>query len=190
MPSGKNHDRITWICFPFIILISVPLSNSLSLTIIVGLAFLFSGLMFGPDLDIYSQQYQRWSWVRFIWLPYQKALKHRSIFSHGFLIGTVVRVLYLFFVLFVCAIFVVAIAQIIFGFNWHWQKVLLNSYANIKNQYISEAIALFIGLELGAMSHYLADEIVSALKLSKKKKLSSSPKNSSRRKRRQRKVNK
>ena len=137
---------------------------------IIGFAFVFSGLMFGPDLDIYSIQYQRWRWLKFIWLPYQKTLKHRSFFSHGFIIGTVVRILYLFLVLFFCVIFIVAIAQIIFGFAWNWQKIVNLGYVNLTRKYYSESIALFVGLELGAMSHYLADEIASRLKKSTKKK--------------------
>ncbi len=189
MPSGKNHDRITWICLPLIILISLLIIKSPNLTVIVGMAFVFSGLMFGPDLDIYSQQYKRWGWFKFIWRPYQKALKHRSFFSHGFIIGTLIRVLYLFLVLFFCAIFIVAIAQIIAGFSWHWQKIFILSYTNLTNQYPSEALALFVGLELGAMSHYLADEIASRLKASKNKKVSPRQKKTKSRKRRQSKDN-
>ena len=170
MPSGKNHDRITWICLPLIILASLLIVQNFAIATIVGFAFVFSGLMFGPDLDIYSQQYKRWRWIKFIWLPYQKSLKHRSFFSHGFIIGTVVRVLYLSIVIFLLAIFLVAIAQIIWGFAWNWQKIFILSYTNLTNKYSSEAIALFVGLELGAMSHYLADEIASRLKKSAKKK--------------------
>ena len=172
MPSGKNHDRITWICLPIIILATLIISQSLIISMFVGFAFVFSGLMFGPDLDIYSVQYKRWGWFKFIWLPYQKTLKHRSWFSHGFLIGTIVRILYLSLILFFVAIFLVAIAQIIFGFNWHWQKILSSIYANISNNYASEAIAIFLGLEFGAMSHYVADEIASRIKASSKKKKS------------------
>ena len=165
MPSGKNHDRITWICLPLVIFASLLIVDKLDIAIIVGIAFVFSGLMFGPDLDIYSVQYNRWRWLKFIWLPYQKSLKHRSVFSHGFIIGTVIRILYLSSILFFLAIFLVAIAQLVFGFDWDWQKVVVIGYSNLTNTYMLEAIALFIGLELGAMSHYLADEIGSRLKV-------------------------
>ena len=170
MPSGKNHDRITWICLPLIILISLLIAQRFDLTIIVAFAFVFSGLMFGPDLDIYSQQYKRWKWIKFIWLPYQKTLKHRSFLSHGFIIGTVVRVLYLSIVIFLLAIFLVAIAQLFWGFSWNWQKIVNLGYVNLTRKYYLEAIALLVGLELGAMSHYLADEIASHLKASKNQK--------------------
>ena len=64
-------------------------------TLIVAGEFLFSGLMFGPDLDIYSVQYKRWGYLRWLWIPYQKTLKHRSFFSHGLIIGTTIRLIYL-----------------------------------------------------------------------------------------------
>jgi uncharacterized metal-binding protein len=168
MPSGKNHDRITWICLPIIILITLIIAKNLVTATIIGGAFVFSGLMFGPDLDIYSVQYQRWGWFKLIWFPYQKSLKHRSFFSHGFIIGTIVRVLYLSIILFLLAIFLITIAQIMIGFSWNWQQILTLGYINLTSKYSAEAIALFVGLELGAMSHYLADEIASRWQKSKK----------------------
>jgi uncharacterized metal-binding protein len=170
MPSGKNHDRITWITLPVIVLGTLIISQSFILSLLVAFSFLFSGLMFGPDLDIYSVQYNRWGWFKFIWLPYQKNLKHRSLFSHGFLIGTIIRMLYLSVLLFVPLILLVTIAQIILDYDWYWQKILGSFYVNLTNKYALEAIAIFIGLELGAMSHYLADDIGSRMKRANKKK--------------------
>ncbi len=174
MPSGKKHDRITWICFPLIVIITLLLVKKLDIAIITATAFVFSGLMFGPDLDIYSVQYKRWGWFKFIWLPYQKNLKHRSFLSHGFLIGTIIRLLYLSIILFVTAILIVAIAQLIWGFDWNWQQLVITSYQKIINDYLTQTFALLIGLELGAMSHYLADEIGSRLKAFQKKKATKS----------------
>ncbi|WP_017294727.1 metal-binding protein [Geminocystis herdmanii] len=159
MPSGKTHDRITWYSLPLVIILFAIITRQLDLTLLASIGFIFSGLMFGPDLDIYSVQFQRWGVLRFIWLPYQKKLKHRSIISHGFIIGTIVRILYLSLILFILAIFFVAIAQLILGFSWHWQKFIVYGITIVKNQYWQEVLSLFIGLELGAMSHYLADNI-------------------------------
>jgi uncharacterized metal-binding protein len=159
MPSGKTHDRITWYSLPLVIILFAIVTRQLDLTLLASIGFIFSGLMFGPDLDIYSVQFQRWGVLRFIWLPYQKKLKHRSIFSHGFIIGTIVRVLYLSLILFILALILVTIAQLIFGFSWHWQKNIVYGITIVKNQYWQEVLSLFIGLELGAMSHYLADSI-------------------------------
>ncbi len=75
MPSGQTHDRITLWCLPAIAGCTYLLTQGDSdRTLIVAGAFLFSGLMFGPDLDIYSVQYKRWGYLRWLWIPYQKAI--------------------------------------------------------------------------------------------------------------------
>lgn len=170
MPSGKTHDKITWYCLPLIIILFLIITQDLFLTLLSASGFIFSGLMFGPDLDIYSVQFKRWYYFRYLWLPYQKLLKHRSFFSHGFIIGTFIRVLYLSLILFFFSIFIIAIAQLVFGFSWHWQRAITQGYLIIKNNYWQEVLSLFIGLELGAMSHYLADGVGSWWKSRQKKK--------------------
>ncbi len=45
--------------------------------------------MFGPDLDIYSVQFQRWGFLRWIWLPYQKSNAGVSCAGFGYLIKKV-----------------------------------------------------------------------------------------------------
>ncbi len=172
MPSGKNHDRLTLICLPFVVMISILATVNIILTILITSSFLFSAFMFGPDLDIYSIQFKRWGILRYLWLPYQKMINHRSFFSHGFLIGTLGRIVYIFFFIFLISIFLVTIAQIIWGFAWHWQHFLNNSFNLIIHDYWQVVIAIFIGLELGAMSHYIADHIDSFFKQKKKKKSS------------------
>ncbi len=61
---------------------------------VVGAAFVFGGLMFGPDLDTVSRQYSRWFFLRFLWFPYRSFFKHRSRFSHGLIFGAFIRVIY------------------------------------------------------------------------------------------------
>ena len=172
MPSGKTHDRITLWTLPWIVGGTLILTKDGELTLIVVAAFLFSGLMFGPDLDIYSIQFKRWGILRYLWLPYQKLFRHRSGFSHGLIIGTVIRLFYLWGILFIVAILLVAIAQLIFGFDWNWQIFTVNNFNLIRHKYPQEAIALFCGLELGAMSHSLSDWLGSMHKRQQKKKKS------------------
>ncbi len=169
MPSGRTHDRITYLSLPPLGVIAYILTGRGEWLLWFSGAYLFSGLMFGPDLDIYSVQYKRWGIIRWIWLPYQSCLKHRSFFSHGVIVGTVIRVIYLFIIVLMVAIFVVAIAQFIWGFNWNWRNIAQNSFNLLKNQYLGEAVVTFIGLELGAMSHSLSDYLVSHWKRSQKK---------------------
>ena len=60
MPSGITHDRITLWTLPWIAGIGYGITHNGELTLILAGGFLFSGLMFGPDLDIHSIQYKRW----------------------------------------------------------------------------------------------------------------------------------
>ncbi len=169
MPSGRTHDRITLLSLPPLVMVAYLVTRQQDWLLWFSGAYLFSGLMFGPDLDIYSLQYKRWGMIRWIWLPYQSCLKHRSFFSHGLIVGTVIRVIYLFTIVVIIAIFCVAIAQLILGFNWNWHTFANSSIDVVKNQYLGEVIVIFIGLELGAMSHSFSDYLVSHFKRSQKK---------------------
>lgn len=161
MPAGKTHDRITLWGLPLITILTFFQTQSGNLTLIVAGAYLFSGLMFGPDLDLYSRQYQRWGYLRWIWRPYQKALRHRSIFSHGLLIGTTLRVLYLGIWLAFLGIFGLGVAHLIWGVELTWQQLVVESQRSLL-QNTAEWLYLFLGLELGAMSHSISDWSTSA----------------------------
>lgn len=164
MPSGRTHDRITLWSLPVITGFTFGQTRSSHLTLIIASCFLFSGLMFGPDLDIHrSYHFQRWGWLRWLWLPYQKSVRHRSFLSHGPVIGTAVRLLYLTVWVIILATPVVLIARSVWEVEWSLSQVariLLRSLS----QHSTEWLATFIGLELGAMSHYLSDWVNSAYK--------------------------
>lgn len=174
MPSGRTHDSITLWSLPIVAATTFGLTQNGNLTLLVSGGFLFAGLMFGPDLDIYSQQYKRWGILRWIWLPYRRSLKHRSIFSHGAIIGTIGRIFYLgiWIALFAIVIIViVAIIQQLLGNGVNWQATAQSSVIDTFGQMIQliqrasiECLALTIGLELGAMSHSLSDWVGSTIK--------------------------
>jgi len=170
MPSGRTHDRITVWSVPLVAGIAYFLTQSGKFALILAGGFLFSGLMFGPDLDIYSVQYKRWGWFRWIWIPYRSAIRHRSQLSHGLLIGTILRLLYISLIILILSGMVAAIAYI-FGY------VNLQSVMDSQKQfpiwnpkYTQALLALIIGLELGAMSHSISDWIGSAYKKNKTQK--------------------
>ncbi|PMB49613.1 metal-binding protein [Fischerella thermalis CCMEE 5205] len=162
MPSGQTHDRITLWALPFVAGATFVQTKSGNLTLLVASGFMFGGLMFGPDLDIYSRQYQRWGLLRWIWIPYQKSLRHRSFLSHGPIIGTTLRIIYLSGVVGILIILVTVVAQILSNGNWSGQ--FLNETVGRSLNHIPELLALFLGLELGAMSHSLSDWSNSAYK--------------------------
>lgn len=168
MPSGRTHDRITLWILPFIVGCCYFITRNGELTLLCSGGFFFSGLMFGPDLDIYSIQFKRWGIFRYLWLPYQKLLRHRSFFSHGLIIGTIVRIIYLLVCLFVVSALLIAILQLFWGFDWNWQTFVIGRYNLFTGDYKQEAICLFFGLELGAMSHSLSDLLGSVVKKKQK----------------------
>ncbi|HEY9803658.1 MAG TPA: metal-binding protein [Leptolyngbyaceae cyanobacterium] len=156
MPSGRTHDRITLWALPMVAGVTFWQTRSGNVTLLVAGGFMFGGLMFGPDLDIYSRQYQRWGFLRWIWLPYQKSLRHRSFLSHGPLIGTTLRVVYLSSLLAVLTLVILAVADKLLNMAVTWQD-LERTVGRSLSSYAREFLALFLGLELGAMSHSLSD---------------------------------
>ncbi|NEP14112.1 MAG: metal-binding protein [Symploca sp. SIO2C1] len=163
MPSGQTHDRITLWSLPVITALTLATTRNSDLTLLVAGGFLFSGLMLSPDLDLRSRPFKRWGWLRWMWIPYQKMMRHRSVFSHGMLIGTTLRVLYLISWVIVLTVIIVAVAQWLGGEPLPWQQFAQRVVRSLFS-YQVELIALFVGLELGASSHYLADWSGSAYK--------------------------
>ena len=169
MPSGRTHDRITFWCLPAVVIPTALITRSPVINRIVSASFLIGGLMLGPELDIHSEQYTRWGPLRWIWLPYQIAIKHRSPISHGPIIGTALRVLYLSFWL---ALFALLSVETL---NWVWDaklswEILRDPFRNLFQKYVIEWVAVVVGLELGSVSHSVSDSIGSYLVSKRKKK--------------------
>lgn len=139
MPDGIVHDRITfWLLLP-VFLACFVVTRDWLLCSICGLSFVFSGLMFNGDLDTYSNPYKRWWLLRFIWYPYQKLSSHRSYWSHGPIMGTVGRLLWL--------------GLICSPLLWYYGEQI-ESYIIV---YRVELLWCLIGLELGSLSHSISD---------------------------------
>jgi uncharacterized metal-binding protein len=172
MPSGKVHDRITvvgaaaagaaWFYL-------APPSSPTMEAIVPGVSLvsmtLFSGLMLSPDLDLHSSIYNRWGPLKFIWLPYQKLIPHRSPLSHSYLLGPLLRVVYFLFTgwlllrlgTFIAAQFTTInrgdlTRQYTDGLLWLWKAHPLS---------VQYAAA---GLILGTFLHVAADTIVTGFK--------------------------
>jgi uncharacterized metal-binding protein len=167
MPSGRTHDRITLILLPPIAGASFLISGSGQLTLLLLASYLFSGFLFGPDLDIHSIQYKRWSYLRWLWLPYRSMIRHRGWLSHGLLVGTIFRLFYLGSFLLLAAIIITPILKIFGVVGWDWH-LWLQQVITLSSQHPQVVIAILLGLELGAMSHSCSDWIGSTYKRSRK----------------------
>lgn len=94
MPNYKTHDRVALITTPVIILAASAITPP-STAILTGAMFLLANHYLSPDLDIDSIMIRRWGLLYFIWWPYKKLFKHRSLWTHSGLLSGSIRFLYL-----------------------------------------------------------------------------------------------
>lgn len=166
MASGKTHDKITLIFSPIIAVIFLFLNinffnkdGAIFLTIIGLASYIFGGYMFSGDLDIKSNEFKRWGKLKFLWIPYQRFFKHRSIFSHGFILGPIIRLLYLYsmFIIIFSLLYSFSIIKIsppsIIKENI---KFILNNHKIFLN--------IFVALFLGSGLHTITDIISTSFK--------------------------
>jgi uncharacterized metal-binding protein len=165
MPSGRTHDRLTLATAA----VSLPVwlvasANHDPVPYVYGVsAYLFSGFWLSGDLDTNSVCYKRWGFFKFIWWPYRKMVPHRSIVSHGLVVGPLLRVVYF---------------AIVTGLLLHFGADFVNKYFLVVDRtgilrhtrlstlgwlllHPSAAISAVIGLVLGGFTHTIADAIFS-----------------------------
>ena len=162
MPSGKTHDAITFLLAVPAFAVTYAVTRSVFPSATVFLAFVFGGLMFGPDLDTVSRQYSRWFIFRFLWFPYRQFFKHRSRFSHGLIFGALIRVVYFMGVLTLAVLIAAYFYAIYSGGKLPsfadivlvWRPVGDFTRASIGEHFFAFT---FVGLWLGAASHTFTD---------------------------------
>jgi uncharacterized metal-binding protein len=132
-------------------------------------AMVFAGLMFRPDLDLYSRQYQRWGPLRFIWRPYMLVTGHRSRLSHGLLFSTPARIVYFL------AVLILSSATVLYArrcYLYGEQATWLAAFNQISTDLIAfwqktdkkSFWAAFAGLWFGAAIHILTNVLGSMVK--------------------------
>lgn len=163
MPSGKVHDKIAVILIIPVFLTGCLLFNfDFVKCIFFTACALFSQLMFGPDLDAKSTQYKRWGILKWIWLPYRKIFRHRSRFSHGLLLGPILRCIYLIFIAFLALIGLNFFIYTYYDINLALKMIegikICVSYLQYAEPYIFLSV---LGFFIGAAIHTLTDKIMS-----------------------------
>jgi uncharacterized metal-binding protein len=153
MASGKNHDRGIYLATPIVLGVGWHYWG-LEIGSIAASAHFLGGLWLSPDLDLVSRPFLRWSILRFIWIPYQKFIPHRSPLSHAPVLGSLIRLLYLAMWLSPLWLLFPGLQQIQWAIGW------------------AEAIAFLAGVELSALNHLLLDGLVIPLPRSVKRMLS------------------
>jgi uncharacterized metal-binding protein len=162
MPSGRTHDAITFLLAAPVAVGTYAVSQSLPMAAVVGVAFVFGGLMFGPDLDTVSRQYSRWAIFRFLWFPYRSFFPHRSRFSHGLIFGALIRVVYflgaitvgILTVTYVYAAYRGGKVPALIDLTNTWRAIGQFTQANFGEHFL---LFVFFGLWMGAASHTFTD---------------------------------
>jgi uncharacterized metal-binding protein len=116
MPNARTHDLITIVTgaagAPAALNSGLPDMSPTNATLLLG-AYLASGLLFSPDLDLRSAPYRRWRKLRWMWLPYQRMVPHRSWISHSLVLGPLLRVLYFAGVMSLLALVVLGVLNLL-----------------------------------------------------------------------------
>lgn len=162
MPKGKTHDAITVLLTAPVFAAAYAVTSNLYASCILGSAFVFGGLMFGPDLDTVSRQYSRWWIFKGLWFPYRTFFKHRSRWSHGLIFGTLLRVFYFTGVIALGGFVAAFVLELISGVRLAGVLDFVETWRRLGEAFrlhIGESLALatFIGLWLGAASHTFTD---------------------------------
>lgn len=179
MASHKGHDNATLysacllgpVCYwTAERLHGVVQSNGLALsplatTLLVVAAYLFSGLLLSNDLDITSRIYRRWGPFRLVWYPYQRLIPHRSLWSHGLVVGPLLRVLYLYVMLELLLLAAWRIT-VLTGTRAPYVEMGLDLSARLLPYLIGHpqiSIPCVIGLVLAGFCHSLLDRLSTTL---------------------------
>lgn len=162
MADGKTHKKINInviIILTLIVIFFILRKYSLFI-----LGYVIGTLWMNPDLDILSNPYNRWGPLKRIWKPYQK-LGHRSIWTHGYVIGDIIRYLYL-------SIYFFVIITIIFTFTPIDLKDVYYRIWLFINKYSEYIFFIFIGNVTSSAVHTFTDQLSSGYKkiMNKKRK--------------------
>ena len=146
MATGRRHDQSIWI-------LSLPLGVTVGLVLgwtaglLSTVSCLAGGLYLSPDLDTRSNALRRWGVLGFLWWPYRHLIPHRSLWSHGPVLGMSVR---LGVLLTWCLILTMAVPTLS-------PAMLLTTLKQLMRQHPQEFIALLVGLESSAWIHLILD---------------------------------
>lgn len=156
MPSGRTHGLITTLAAAPVFVSALLLTSDSTLALCTGGGCLL-GLLIEPDLDHDNENTASEARARRLfgpfasfwllpWRIYGKAIKHRHWLSHGPIIGTAIRWLYLSFW--------ILLPMIILSFTAEWD--LTPIVTGVPPKYY---LATFLGNALSDFLHWSADTI-------------------------------
>lgn len=168
MPSGRTHDFITLVTgaagTPVALNSGLPDMGPVNAGVLVG-SYLISGFLFSPDLDLRSISYRRWRLLRWVWIPYQRMVPHRSWISHSLLVGPVLRALYFAGIMSLLTLIVLGLLNLIVPIDPTGTAfdITATVAAWVQTHPATVGYAV-LGFVLGGAAHSLTDSLWSAIK--------------------------
>lgn len=174
MPGYHTHEVIAaFVSVPLVILY-YKLSGNISSSLVFLLSMLFGVFFLSPDIDVKSKAYRRWSFLRFMWIPYITIMKHRSFFSHFPFISSVIRAIYLTFAIATISALIIYSFTLLFVFlgvkvqTKNLLSIIRDSFfttiriiTDVDTKFI---IAFVLGISVGDTIHTIVDMISSKVK--------------------------
>ena len=162
MSNGKTHEKVNIMYLVF----GVAIVFTYFMWDLKTMLFIIAGYVVGtywmnPDLDIRSKPYNNWLIFKYLWKPYQK-LGHRSIWTHGYVIGDIIRYLYLY-LLFIL---------ISYGLSFVFEITVAGNIEKLKSLYetYKTYFLLFVaGNMLSSAAHIFQDHLSTGIKKMKRK---------------------
>ncbi|WP_028401460.1 metal-binding protein [Ectobacillus panaciterrae] len=145
MPSGKTHTKLNLIALPVLVFLLVSYGfTSWGFLLWFSGGFVAGTYLLSPDLDTHSSPYRSWGPLRILWYPYQAVMPHRSVLTHTFIIGDLIRVLYLLLVL----------SPFLYILN---KNVLDGQLPMMMEQHKPELLTILLGIITASALHIMAD---------------------------------
>ena len=162
MSNGKTHEKVNIFYLVLILVLALTYFMwDVKTMILVIAGYLVGTYWMNPDLDIKSKPYNNWLFLKYLWKPYQQ-LGHRSVWTHGYVIGDIVRYLYLFLLFLGFA----------YLFSFLGGIPIATSVEKIKHFYFTYTEFIwffFFGNVLSSSAHIFQDHMSSGLKQFRKK---------------------
>jgi uncharacterized metal-binding protein len=170
MPSATTHDFVTLVTAAVSVPVlldptwAMPDMSPVNAAVVVG-SYLVSGLLFSPDLDTRSRPYMRWRFLRFLWIPYQRLVPHRSRISHSLIMGPLIRALYFAVALFIVGLGLYLLVNMLVPFD---PTGTLLQFARDAARWMQEhpltVLYALAGFILGGAAHVLLDTVFTWVK--------------------------
>ena len=149
MPNSETHIAASIAAAP-IVFVLVMVLDRIETAMTASVASLIAEVFLSPDLDhnVGCSAYRRWWLLRWIWIPYQRLVPHRSFLSHWPIFGTLGRLIVL-----TISFGVIAVGLAFLGID-------AVGYLKLDRIPVEYAVAAVVGVELSAWVHYIADKLL------------------------------